>query len=112
MRRILAGIFLLVASACSGGTEAPTDETSQAATIEVDSKRELLILDLSVVEDPTRSAYPGAWSFGHLIEELAGERDVEEFIVSWLTQYATDIQVNGFNVEYREFFLERVLGAW
>jgi hypothetical protein len=112
MRRILAGIFLLAASACSAGTEAPTDETTQAVTIQVDPKRELLILDLSVVEDPTRSAYPGAWSFGHLIEELAGERDVEEFIVSWLTQYATDIQVNGFNVEYREFFLERVLGAW
>lgn len=113
MRRLFSAIGLLVACACGSASDSPPEPAGTTVqALEIDPKRELLILDLSVVEAPERSAYPGAWSFGHLIEELAGEHDVEEFIVSWLTQYSVDIQVNGFNVEYREFFLERVLGAW
>jgi hypothetical protein len=111
MRRPLITIGLLLACACGGTGAADSTKTSIQA-LEIDPKRELLILDLSVVEDPERSAYPGAWSFGHLIEELAGNQNVEEFIVNWLLQYTVDVQVNGFNVEYRELFLERVLGAW
>lgn len=104
---------LAAVSACSAEVSPSTSTgESSAALCAVDPNRELLILDLSVVEDPARTAYPGAWSFGHLFTELAGEQDVQTFIRTWLDHFDQDQLINGFEVPRREFFRERVVGGW
>jgi hypothetical protein len=72
--------------------------------------RELLVTDLSVVEDPVRTSWTGAggdprtaaWTFGRLMEKLAPTEGlapafVEAFFDTWLS----DQTVNGFTVEAR-----------
>jgi hypothetical protein len=114
MQRTSLIVALALLTGCSDGApEQPLVSRPQAlAPCSVDPARELLVLDVSVVEDPVRTEYPGAWSFGRLFETLAGAVDVDVFIESWLTQFDTDLEVNGFKVHAKELFLERVLGAW
>jgi hypothetical protein len=56
----------------------------------VRSRKELEIRDLSVVEDPVRTGPGGAWTFQHLMENMAPSADqapamVESLLDTWLT---------------------------
>lgn len=87
-------------------------------TVTVDKASELMITDLAVVEDPVRtrwtgaltSAADGAWHFGRLMTEMAGDNDPELFVRSWLQQWAADRTVNGQVVPARA--IQQVLSAW
>ncbi len=89
-----------------------------AQSIDVD--RELWIRDLSVLEDPIRTVYDpspstpshGAWSFGRLMESMAGPHDVSDFVVHLFEEFATEQVVNGFTIPPRPFMLEEVIEPW
>ena len=86
-------------------------------SISIHPKKELMIIDLSVVEDPCRTGWTaqgcgdgsrGAWTFGKLMASLAGLRHVDEnpralsrFVVDWLRQMNKSRLVNGIKVEGR-----------
>jgi hypothetical protein len=114
------GCFALLFVAACGSeagepvTELPlaAGEEPFAAACQVDPKRELLVTDLSVVEDPVRTAPGGAWSFQTLIQTLAGDHDPSQFVLGWLSHYAGPQLVNGFNVAPRPLFDENITQIW
>lgn len=67
----------------------PRTITTDGCTNTFDFERELVIRDLAVVEDPARTTGAGAWTFGHLVAELAGARDpsalARDFLQTWET---------------------------
>lgn len=98
----------------------------------VDPNRELMITDVSVVEDLARTFNPcllgtpmesqagnpqGAWTFGKLMTEMANE-DVtginpSDFTLHWLQQWSTDLVINSFTVGHRLHGLnEQILNPW
>ena len=77
--------------------------------------RELMITHLGVVEDPVRTATgkrrPGVWSFQYLIEQMAGDRDPEEFAMSLFT-HGEDRLLNGHVTPSRPAVWEHILEPW
>jgi hypothetical protein len=76
-------------------------------------RKELEIRDLSVVEDPVRTAPGGAWTFGHLMENMAPSTAaapamVEALLSTWLT----DQSVGGFTVGARPAMQDQILGPF
>jgi hypothetical protein len=83
--------------------------------------KELMVTDLSVVEDPCRTRWDangdaegcdeyarGAWTFGKLMATLAGLGSIDEdpralsdFVLAWLRQLEADQEVNGFTARGR-----------
>lgn len=91
----------------------------------VDAARELMITDVGVVEDPTRTFNPcdntgtpmGAWTFGKLMTEMANQPvtgiNPSDFALHWLQSWSTDQTINGFTVDQRLLGLtDRVLTPW
>src|SRR5262249_60005712 len=76
----------------------------------IDPMRSLMITDVSVVEDPSRTYNPcnntgtpmGPWTFGKLMTEMANEPatgiNPSDFVLHWLQQWTTDLPINGFTV--------------
>lgn len=90
----------------------------------VDPARELVITDLSVVEDPERTydactgtgTPMGAWTFGHLMTEIANESetgiDSNEFVEHWFGQWLQDLTINGFGVTDAAAGAQPMLDQW
>lgn len=115
MRSMRLGMVscMLAYVACSGP---PPEDPRQTASVHlgtlrsVDPERELLIRDLSVVDDPQRTLEPcrakptsplGPWTFGHLMKKAAlqaGAPNPEDFVLNWLRTWETDQMVNGYLV--------------
>lgn len=91
-------------------------------------ERSLMITDLRVVQDPTRTWNPctkvgndkGVWTFGELMRQLASERpgsiatdaQLSKFVVDWLQTWSTAQNVNADNIPARSAMLTRVLNNW
>jgi len=79
----------------------------------IDAEKSLLIRDLSVVEDPSRTfnictgnGNPnGVWTFKHLVTEMANTAKTgitpEAFVRMWLSQWETSQNINGWPVPDR-----------
>src|SRR5689334_7912864 len=89
---------------------APPSESRAACN--VDPARELLMTDLSVVEDPARTRYPGPWSFGALIDRIRGDVDAQAFVAHLVRQYLDPHDVNGFLVAERPEIGSVVTDPW
>ncbi len=87
----------------------------------VRTSRELMIKNVSVVDDPIRTQpgdpaldpRAGAWTFGRLMENMAPTAAaapdmVEQLFTTWLA----DRTVNGFTVPARPFMQNQVLDTW
>lgn len=81
----------------------------------------LMITDLSVVEDPTRTFNPcngtgnpnGVWTFGHLMKEMAnGQLTTEDFTRNWLAEWLSTVTVNGDPIAARTGLLNSVIAPW
>ena len=84
----------------------------------VDGARELVVTDLSVVNDPLRTnwrknGYPGdgAWHFGKLMTSMAGPRNAQQFVRQWLAHWETNQTVNELVVPARPVISE-IIDAW
>lgn len=90
----------------------------------VDPERELLVRQLSVVDDPLRTYEPctgagtpmGAWTFGRLMTEMANEpvtgMHPADFTEAWLQEWASDQLINGFTVPRRAIGMQSFLAGW
>ncbi len=87
---------------------------------EIDASRSLVISDPSVLGDCTRTidactgagAPLGKWTFGYLMQQLAGTTDPATFARAWLDQWGSDQTVNGFTVAKRPHMSDDILASW
>ena len=86
----------------------------------IDPSRELLITHLSVVEDPIRTKWPAgqpfgpqaAWTFGRLMEKMAGGQDPSQFTLEWLQKWESDQVINGYTALARPAIKTLVIDPW
>jgi hypothetical protein len=74
--------------------------------------RELMITDLSVVNDARATTADGPWSFGGAIKAMAGTTDPGRFVVDWLLLWNANQTVNGFAVAPRTTIKSVVIDPW
>ncbi len=97
----------------------------QGLPLTMDPSRELMITDLSVVEDPARTFDPctgqgtpmGAWTFGKLMTDIRnGNQDqASQMVEDWLDTWLTDQTINSFTVKNRGLRMQNLLlnsGRW
>lgn len=90
----------------------PPSPTQPGTAHDVVRNRELMITDLSVVNDPVRTTGTGAWTFGTLMTDMADGADASRFIVNWLKTWKTDQTVNGFVAPARPNIDTMVIQPW
>jgi hypothetical protein len=119
----------LPADAASSGANIQRDpellEPQPACTVDPD--RELFITDLSVVEDCVRTTWTGicpvpvppatrgAWTFGKLIQGVAGTTDpakLNAFVRRWLDHWSHLVTVNSDDVPARTNLESLVIDPW
>lgn len=93
-----------------------------ALPIAIDRERSLMITATDVVEDGSRSfdactgigSPGGAWSFGHLMRELAHGtgHTPEEFALHWLSRWQVPHTVNDWPVTPRHQQLQHFIDGW
>jgi hypothetical protein len=95
-------------------------DIAEPAGCHVSKERELTIRDLSVITDPTRTStqgpipgpFAGAWTFQHLVEEMAPTpADAPDVAEDLVRSYLTPQVINGFTVDARPGWSD-VLGRW
>lgn len=88
---------------------------------DVDFRREILITDLSVVNDACRTASNaigcvrgtvGAWTFGKLMTAMAGSRPAAQFVADWLHGWEVGTTVNGFPLNPRPGIRPQLIDKW
>jgi len=113
-------VFILTACGSSQPTVSTAEESSADNSDSIDPSRELLITDLSVVNDG-RTVYRArggddqtsdAWSFGRLMENMSGNHAVSDFVLRWLRSWETDQLVNGFTAPARPNIRSMVIDPW
>lgn len=123
---LIATTFLAVAGVLAFAAHRTTASPAPAAPAPMNPcdiviEKELWIRDLSVVEDPVRTTYvpfdPGApekgcWTFGRLMENMAGPNDVSKFILHLFKQFNTNMTVNGWNIPARPGFWDQIIQPW
>lgn len=85
---------------------------ANSTALGIDFRKELVITDLSVVEDPQRTTGKGPWTFAYLIEQMANGRDTDRFVRDWLETWMRDQTLNGDNVLARQKIKELILDPW
>ncbi len=105
LRGSLLLCFLAVAVAV------PPTEAGTVKGKDIFPERELLITEPSVVDGPA-AQYPGAWSFGGLIERLVGKDDASACVREWLKTWTVKQTVNQQVVEARPGIVERLIAPW
>ena len=81
-------------------------------TCEVNPFEELLITDLSVVEDPARTTGNGAWTFGTLLREMNGGMDPSALVRTWLRTWEQPQFIQASFVPPRPSIRALVTNAW
>lgn len=107
-------------AALQAGLDDDVDDDDDDGPPVVDPARELLITDLSVVEDPVRTTWPvgapvgpqAAWTFGRLIETMAGGQDPAQFCLDWLLTWKSAQAVNGYSAAARPGIQGLVIDPW
>lgn len=95
-----------------GNTASPSTEPATPAVHEPVVDKELMIRDLSVVNDSRANGPDGAWSFGGLMKRMAGTTNVSRFVVNWLKTWEAEQTINGFSVPARAKIRTDVINPW
>jgi hypothetical protein len=91
----------------------------------VDPRKSLVITDIKVVEDPTRTFNPctkagtpmGPWTFGHLMREMANQPRTgitpSAFVRKWLDKWMNDqTTANGWTAAKRQRIKQLIIDPW
>ena len=79
----------------------------------VSLKRELMITSTTVVDDRVRTVGDGAWSFGHMMRQLAPTpAAAPAFALQLFQHWLNSQQVNGFTVAARPAAQQQILDVW
>lgn len=127
-RKLLLGAVAGVVAGCGGESVSPAPRdpvklstvnqallaTCPYSSPAINMDKELVVRNLSVVNDACRTQYNGTncantgsrgkWSFGYLMSQIAGgknEAGTSEFVLNWLATWQTDQIVNGHVVAAR-----------
>lgn len=112
------------ALSCFAASTLPSQTSSSgsisATPCKVDVFKELWIKDLSVVEDPVRTTYvngstdptQGCWSFGRLMENMAGGQDASDFVLDMFDDFLVDQVVNGHLIPARPELYTDIIQPW
>jgi hypothetical protein len=88
-------------------------ELAEPTGCHVSTGRELAIRDLSVVDDPIRTAPGGVWTFGRLMRDMAKTpADAAQFAERLFNTWRTDQVVNGFTVPARPAIQNILFANW
>lgn len=88
---------------------------------QVSAARELMIRDVSVVDDPVRTVFDpastdprnGVWTFKHLVEQMAKTpADAPAMVEQLLTSFIAPVTINGFTVAARPGMQAKILDSW
>ena len=112
MMRAARSVALIASAACwlaTGPARAEEICTFPAPT-GISIEKELMITDLSVVND-ARAAADGAWSFGGLMTALASN-DAPALVKQWLDSFERRQDVNGFPLPSRPAIRARLTRLW
>lgn len=117
-------------------TIAPADDVCRAGNLTslppvllpppalLDPEKTLLVRDLGVVEDPTRTYDPcsgigtpgGKWTFRYVMEQMANQQETgisaAEFTRRWLKQWEFDLSINFHLLPARTNISQRVIDPW
>jgi hypothetical protein len=104
---LIAFAALLFAAIPAVGEEICTFAAPQDISIE----KELLITDLSVVNDARAAGAAGAWSFGGLMTALA-PNEAPALVKQWLGSFEQRQEVNGFTLAPRPAMRARLTRLW
>jgi len=75
--------------------------------------KELMVTDLSVVNDARAETVDGAWSFGHLIRLQAGDQAAAARLIrDWLRSWDTPHSINGFALPPRPALGVKLVRPW
>jgi hypothetical protein len=77
----------------------------------------LMITNLKVVENTTRTQGKGVWTFAHLIDGLANPSETgispSDFVKKWLSHWQKDQSINGYTIPNRKDGIEQlILNSW
>jgi hypothetical protein len=98
-----------------------TPQILEGADFTIHPEKELMITDLSVVEDPTRTydicapnpqGKMGAWTFGKLMTDMRNQGDASQMVEDWLKIWTEQQTINGFPLEVRGRMQSRILDPW
>jgi len=87
----------------------------------IDEKKSLFVRDTSVVGDTTRTYNPctggvgtklGKWTFGYLMQQMAGTTDAAAMVRNWLAQWETAQTVNGLSIASRGLMKRAIIDPW
>ena len=93
----------------------------EPAGCHVSTPRELMIKNVSVVDDPVRTTFEpksvdprnGVWTFKHLVESMAPTpADAPAMVEAMLTTFAEPQTINGFTVDIRKGMRAFILDGW
>lgn len=105
-----AGVFLLAGLAVSRPAHA--EDCGFKTPPDIAISKELLMTDLSVVNDARAAGPDGAWSFGHLMTAMAPGNDAGERIKGWLRSWESPSRINGFAVDARPAIPDKIARPW
>ncbi len=86
---------------------------AQAPATSFVTEKELVITDLSIVNDARTLGPNGPWSFGGLMTRMAtSELAVGQFVKDWLSTWKSDQSVNSLTVAARPAIESQVIKPW
>ncbi|WP_415835268.1 hypothetical protein [Corallococcus soli] len=99
---------------CDGNAANGCESATACApsTCSVNPFQELLITDLSVVEDPVRTTGAGAWTFGTLMREMSGGMDPSPVVRAWLRTWEQPQVLGPTVIPPRPGIRDLVTDAW
>ncbi|HEX2750783.1 MAG TPA: hypothetical protein VHM91_22450 [Verrucomicrobiales bacterium] len=111
VRFALPVMLMLTAAGLKAQQIAPQGKPVAAPPHPVVPDKELLITDPAVLQS-REAQYPGALSFGYLMEQMAGKEQAGAFTRAWLEMWLEDQTVNGNVARARGKMEELVLAPW
>ena len=117
-KRIIRAVISTIVVAIAGATGV-SESVAQGGSIIPD--KELMITNLSVVEDTTRTANScdrstgfslPVWSFGRLMKDMSGTNDPSDFVLQWLRTWKTAKTINGDIIRARATIEREVIAPW
>lgn len=120
------GLSCVIGEPPEAGVDAGVGDVQAVRTcegVDVSIPKQILITDLSVVEDPVRTRWSGAhgdeddgaWHAGRLLADMVGTTGMapEEFVRRFLGKWEVDEEVNGFVVPHRrEGVRAKIIDPW
>ena len=108
----MRALFILLLAIAFARAAVAEDCTFHTPT-DVVTAKELMITDLSVVNDARASGPNGPWSFGGLMEAMAPKpEDAGRFVKAWLKTWQTSTLINGFPLEARPDIEKVIVAPW